>query len=116
MHVVLEVESGLKRGHKVWLHGRQSLSVGATELADFAIPGDPFISHVHFKLHSHQRGCRVADLESAHGTFVNAQPVADCWLHDGDQLQAGRTLFSIRIESREQLRVPEARHVVRGLK
>jgi pSer/pThr/pTyr-binding forkhead associated (FHA) protein len=115
MHVVLEVESGLKRGHRVWLRGRQSLSVGATELADFAIPGDPFISHVHFTLHSHQLGCRIADSESAHGTFVNAQPVADCWLHDGDRLQAGRTLFLVRIESWDQRRVPDRRHVVRGL-
>ena len=102
MHVVLEVESGLRRGHKVWLRGRQSLSVGATELADFAIPGDHLISHLHFTLHTYHQGCRVADLESTHGTFVNAQPVAEQWLRDGDLLRAGQTLFSVRIDSRDR--------------
>ena len=98
MRVVLTVESGLKRGHKIWLRGRQSLSVGATEWADLALPDDPLLSHVHFTLHSQNRLCRICDQESEHGTFVNGQPIVDQRLADGDSLQAGRTLFSVTIE------------------
>jgi pSer/pThr/pTyr-binding forkhead associated (FHA) protein len=97
MRIVLEVSSGLKRGYKVWLRDRQSVSVGSTELADLAVPDDPFLSGIHFKIHSHRECCRVADLESQHGTFVNDQPVHDQMLRDGDCLQAGRTLFAVRI-------------------
>jgi len=98
MRVVLEVSSGRKRGHRIWLRGRQSLSVGRTEFADLALPDDPLLSHIHFTLHSQQRGCRIADQESRHGTFVNELPVSDHWLADGDHLQAGRTLFSVKID------------------
>ena len=98
MRVVLEVSSGLKRGHKIWLRGRQSLSVGSTELADLAVPDDPFLSRLHFKIHTQSDCCRIADMESRNGTFVNNQPVEYRQLRDGDCLQAGRTLFSVRID------------------
>ena len=100
MRVVLTVESGRKQGHKIWLRGRQSLSVGATEWADLALPDDPQLSHVHFTLHSQDHLCRVLDQESETGTFVNGQPIFNHRLADGDRLMAGRTSFLVSIESR----------------
>ncbi len=98
MRIVLEVQTGVKRGHRIWLRGRQSLSVGGTEYADFAVLDDPLLSGVHFTLYCHPRGCRVRDLESTHGTYVNARSVVEQWLVDGDSVLAGQTRFLVRID------------------
>lgn len=54
---------------------------------------DPRMSRLHLRLLCDTRGCRVVDMDSSNGTFVNGQRVGEQVLEPGDVLRAGNTLF-----------------------
>ncbi len=54
---------------------------------------DTEISREHAELSRRGDVFVIRDLESSNGTFVNGQPVKECELASGDQLQLGRTLL-----------------------
>jgi signal transduction histidine kinase/pSer/pThr/pTyr-binding forkhead associated (FHA) protein len=54
---------------------------------------DTEVSRDHAELFRRGENYLVRDLGSSNGTFVNGQPVRECELTSGDQLQLGRTLL-----------------------
>lgn len=54
---------------------------------------DPRISRLHLRLLCDARGCRVVDMNSSNGTFVNGQRVNEQVLAPGDVVRSGNTLF-----------------------
>jgi len=96
MQVVLEIVSSRVR-RKTWLRGNGTLTVGRTEEADFVVPTDRLLSARHFSLQSSAEGCRLRDLGSSNGTFVNDRQAAECTLADGDRILAGETRFVVHI-------------------
>ena len=101
MRVLLTVDSGPFEGRKILLQPGQSLKIGRTEWADFAVPHDAHMSGLHFAVRCEQAGCTLEDLRSTNGTLVNGQPVKQATLQDGDMLRAGRTQFQVQIEQSE---------------
>lgn len=98
MRIILQVTAGPACGKRIVMGARQILSVGRTEWADRAFP-DSQMSSVHFGLESTDNGCFVADRESSNGTYVNRQRIRDATpLRDGDQVQAGQTIFRVVLE------------------
>lgn len=97
MRVILSVESPPAKGTKVWLISGQTARVGRTARADYAI-ADERMSGVHFALHCDASACRLRDLDSTNGTFVNGERVTEVSLRDGDTIYAGQTTFSVRLE------------------
>ncbi|MEX0712865.1 MAG: FHA domain-containing protein [Pirellulales bacterium] len=96
MQVVLEIVSaGVRR--KTWLQGSAKLTVGRTEDADFVVPADWLLSGRHFALESGPDGCRLRDLGSTNGTYVNDRRVTECTLEDGYRIRAGETQFVVHI-------------------
>lgn len=78
------------------LRAGQVLRVGRTEWADWAVPGDAWLSSVHFAVSTSEAGCLLEDLGSSNGTSLNEQPVAGkVPLSPGDTVRAGRTVFRI---------------------
>lgn len=99
MRIVLEVSSGASAGRKALLGAGQVLQVGRTEWADLSVPQDGHMSGKHFALQTDEVACYLTDLGSSNGTLLNGLPVADrAVLRNGDQIQAGKTVFLVRTE------------------
>ena len=58
---------------------------------------DASLSRRHFELLFDGRVCRLIDLGSSNGTFVNGQRVQQTELRDGDRIEAGATLLRVEI-------------------
>ena len=98
MHVTLEVISGPEAGRRIWLHSGQVLAVGRSEDADAAFTSDSQMSGRHFSLACGAAACRLQDLGSTNGTFVNGSRVTEIELRDADEVLAGQIRFRIRLE------------------
>ena len=97
MRLVLEIVSGSNRGKQIKVEAGETVRVGRARPAEVPLD-DNFMSSLHFALKCDARGCRVRDLNSRNGTKVNGELIIEAPLKDGDQLFAGRTNFSVRIE------------------
>lgn len=98
MLVTLEVETGPSTGRRIWLRSNELAQFGRTEWTDFAVPSDAHLADVHFAVFVNGTECRVRDLQSPGGTFVNGTPVRECVLHGGDRIRAGSTFFRVAID------------------
>src|ERR1700722_11662466 len=54
---------------------------------------DPSISRKHFRLRQEDGRFHLLDLESGYGTLVNKKPVKEQWLHHGDEITVGDSVF-----------------------
>lgn len=97
MHVVLEVSSGPSADRKASLARGHTLKVGRTQRADLVLPDDSHLSSLHFALECGQSDCRIRDLDSSNGTFLNGNRIAEATVRDGDKILAGQTTFVVRI-------------------
>jgi transcriptional regulator with GAF, ATPase, and Fis domain len=59
---------------------------------------DPSISQKHFRLRQEDGRFHLLDLESGYGTLVNGKPVKEQWLHPGDEITAGDSVFVLLLE------------------
>jgi DNA-binding NtrC family response regulator len=84
------------------------LTMGRAVEADHGLlVDDPRASRVHATLHVASRSfkVRIADEDSRHGTWVNAERVDEAWLEDGDVIRIGDSFFFLRYEPSD---VPDA--------
>jgi hypothetical protein len=98
MRLILEVKSGLFAGRKIWLGPSQSQTVGRTAEAGFVVSGDAHLSGVHFAVECGQRECRLRDLGSSNGTFLNEERVQAAPIYEGDVIRAGGTTFAVSVK------------------
>jgi pSer/pThr/pTyr-binding forkhead associated (FHA) protein len=75
------------------------LSVGRTDRADFIVPQDEYLSGEHFELTCDYQTCQLRSLSKRSGTYVNGQSVTQGTVRDGDEIVAGKTTFSVQIQS-----------------
>jgi hypothetical protein len=108
MQVVLEILAGPFTGRRIELRPGKTSTVGRTDRAQYAIPHDALLSLIHFSLDWEGDACRIRDLQSSHGTFVNGYPITEAFLRDGDEVTAGATRFAVRYESAERRVAPAA--------
>ena len=105
----LEIKTGPLAGKIIPVSEGRPITVGRTRRSGFAIPHDTFLSGVHFRLECNGLTCRVVDQKSANGTFLNGTRVAEAIVHDGDEITAGKTSFTVRmVEAIEVKAVPSA--------
>ena len=103
MAVILEVKAGPFAGKRVAVMGGQTVTVGRTSRANFAIPHDTFMSSMHFAVEYGPKGCVLTDQKSSNGTFVNGARVTQVSLNGGDEVKSGSTLFVVRIVDEDPL-------------
>ncbi|HEU5115743.1 MAG TPA: DUF4123 domain-containing protein [Isosphaeraceae bacterium] len=96
MKLVLHDTSRPETRYRVELTPGTPTTVGRREPASVVIPGDLTMSRRHFALETDGQVCRIRDLNSTGGTYLNARRVSDAEVRDGDQIQAGSTLLQIR--------------------
>jgi len=77
--------------------------IGRSSTSDHAFPDDKLMSSLHFAIEYGEKGCRLLDLNSSNGTFLNGARVKEAVLANGDEIRAGNTVFVIRMLPDEML-------------
>jgi hypothetical protein len=103
MNIVIEIRSGPNVGTKIPLTLGQPLRIGRNPKADHAFPDDKLMSSLHFAIDYGEKGCRLLDLQSSNGTYLNGARVKEATLANGDEIRAGNTVFVIRMLPDEAL-------------
>jgi serine/threonine protein kinase len=109
MKVVLRVVRGPHEGQSFEFDGHDNFIVGRGKSAQFRLPEkDEFFSRHHFLIEVNPPLCRLLDLHSRNGTFVNKQRVTSVELKDGDVIRGGKTVLQVAIaaESTPALETP----------
>jgi uncharacterized protein DUF4123/FHA domain-containing protein len=109
MQIYLETRSDSNAGAKVRLLPGKPLRVGRTDKADHSFPDDKQMSSLHFAIDYGEKGCRILDLQSSNGTFLNGARVKEALLANNDEIRAGNTVFVIQILADEPLFAPPPR-------
>lgn len=95
--VILEVVDGPASG-RVFRYLQQDLFLlGRSDSADLCLADDSHLSRNHLRIEIDPPHCVVTDLQSANGTFVNGERIAERTLVDGDTISGGQTLIRVRI-------------------
>lgn len=100
--LTLEATQGAAAGRTVIIRDGQTVQVGRSRWADLCLGEDAQLSEVHFELQCDWKGCRIRDLQSDSGTFVNDAKVDVAPLQSGDSVVAGSTTFAVSIEGEGQ--------------
>jgi Domain of unknown function (DUF4123)/FHA domain len=95
MRVLLKIRSGSSAGKRVQLAHGQPLHIGRRADADHSFPDDKAMSGVHFSIQYDDKGCRLLDLNSSNGTFLNGSRIKEATLANGDEIRAGNTIFVV---------------------
>ena len=106
MPLVLQIESGSRKGCRVPLPPGAVLRVGRSGSADLSLPDENFLSGTHFSLAVQGGACTLTDLKSTNGTTLRGAPVSVASLRAGDTFTAGRTQFLILDDSPDVAAVP----------
>lgn len=95
--VILEAISGPITGRQIEVQSGSILRIGRTVKSDYAVSSDSYMSGLHFAVDSSGPQCKVKDMGSSNGTFVNGVKVSEVVVKDGDTIAAGGCTFSVRL-------------------
>jgi serine/threonine-protein kinase len=99
MRVLIAVVAGPHQGQVFAFNGHDMFLVGRSKNAHFRLPKeDEYFSRLHFMVEVNPPCCRLMDMGSTNGTYVNGQRVALADLKDGDLIQGGQTVLRVSIE------------------
>jgi serine/threonine protein kinase len=98
MRITLMVIAGPHKGQEFSFGGHDTFLVGRSKHAHFRLPTkDKFFSRVHFMVEVNPPQCRLIDLGSHNGTYINGVKLLYADLHDGDQIRAGHTILKLAV-------------------
>ena len=95
LNVAFEDATGKRQ---IWLVPGQTVIVGRNQLTDVAVIGDASISGLHFGLDCEESSCRLRDLQSQNGVWLNGVRVPHATIYSGDKFLAGKTEFQVTID------------------
>src|SRR5580693_445663 len=100
MLVVLEAVAGPIQGRRIEVRSGSILRLGRTAKSDYAIGEDAYLSGQHFAVECDGSQCRIRDLGSSNGTYINGERVTETVVvNERDSLVAGGSTFTIHIEA-----------------
>jgi hypothetical protein len=106
MVVILEATAGPANGRKIQVPEGSILRVGRTVRSDYVLGEDSYLSGQHFAIEYDGAQCRIRDLGSSNGTFVNGDRITDRILQEGDSVGAGSSTFIVHIDSASPTTAP----------
>jgi hypothetical protein len=80
--------------------------IGRTTRSDYAIGEDSYLSSLHFSVECDGAQCRVRDMGSSNGTFVNGARITEQVVQEGDSLAAGESAFTVHLEASAAAQAP----------
>jgi hypothetical protein len=95
MSFIVESFSGPAAGRKFDLPEAVSVTFGRTDKARFVIPEDSHLSGAHFSLECRGEKCKIRDLSSTNGTFVNSLRITEAEIAVGAVISAGSCSFRL---------------------
>jgi hypothetical protein len=98
MIVVLEAVAGPIIGRRIEVRAGSILRLGRTTRSDYAIGEDSYLSGQHFAVECDGTQCRVRDLGSSNGTFVNGDRITEVIVREGDSVLAGESTFTVHLD------------------
>lgn len=75
----------------------ESVTVGRSGKSDIAFSQDSYLSSVHLVIECDEKMCRVRDLESTNGTFLEGQAVLRAPIRTGQRIAAGETSIAVKV-------------------
>src|SRR5207237_1001411 len=97
--VTLTITGGPHKGQNFTFTEHDTFLVGRSKRANFQLPKkDMYVSRAHFLVEANPPRCRLLDLRSHNGTYVNGHRVTSVELRDADVVRAGRTIFRVAIQ------------------
>ena len=98
MVIILEAVSGPVLGRRIEVRGGSIVRIGRTGKSDYPIEEDGYLSGLHFSVECDGTQCRIRDLGSSNGTFVNGSRVTEQVVQEGDSVVAGGSTFVIHVD------------------
>ncbi len=96
MNLILTITAGPHAGKEFAFDRHDTFLVGRTPDCHFQLSyDDPYFSRRHFLIEVNPPRCRVIDLKSRNGIFVNEAKVETAELKHGDEIRAGHTVFKL---------------------
>jgi serine/threonine-protein kinase len=99
MQVALRVLAGPYKGRVFSFTQADTFLIGRTVDSHLYLPEDKFFSRHHCLLEITPPHCRLRDLGSTNGTFVNGRRVTEASLQHGDEIQGGETVLRVDVTS-----------------
>ena len=108
MQMLLEIADGPRKGHTFELPDECVVLIGRSHRCHCRLGPDKQCSRVHLIMEVAAPGCRLRDLGSLNGTFVNGNRVEEAEVGDGDVILVGRTKLLVRVVEPPDLPIAEA--------
>src|SRR5438270_13593857 len=103
MRILLKVTEGPHAGAVFAFDWHDHFLVGRSKEARFRLAlKDPYFSRIHFLVELNPPHCRLLDMHSTNGTFVNGRRVDSAELCPDDEIRAGQTVLRVGIERAEE--------------
>ncbi len=100
LRVTFRVTAGPHQGQLFRFEGHDTFLVGRSKQAHFRLPQkDEYFSRIHFLVEVNPPQCRLLDMGSTNGTYVNGQRISVLDLHDGDRIEGGQTVLTVALET-----------------
>jgi hypothetical protein len=94
--LVLRVTAGPQKGRSFKFTRHDTFLVGRSQHAHFRVPkDDQYFSRIHFMVEVNPPSCRLVDMKSRNGTYVNEEKVLTADLQHGDTIRAGHTMLRV---------------------
>lgn len=107
--ITLRVIAGPHKGRVFTFGGHDTFLVGRSKRAHFRLATkDKYFSRIHFMVEVNPPYCRLMDMGSRNGTYVNDKKVSQVDLKAGDRIKAGRTTLQLIVKKSRSTSVPVA--------
>lgn len=98
MGILFTVIDGPHKGREFSFSGHDTFIVGRSKRAHFQLADkDKYFSRIHFLVEVNPPRCRIVDMNSHNGTYVNDQRIQETDLRNGDRIKAGHTILQIAV-------------------
>src|SRR5262245_1949506 len=102
MRITLTVTEGPHQGRAFRFAVHSTFLVGRSPDVHFVLSdNDPYFSRIHFMIEVNPPLCRLLDMGSHNGTYVNGERIKSADLKGGDRIQAGHTVMTVALEQAE---------------
>lgn len=99
MQVLLTVIDGPHKGREFSFTGHDTFLVGRSKRTHFQLLSkDKYFSRIHFLVEVNPPRCRIVDMNSHNGTYVNDLRIQSTELNHGDRIKAGHTILQVAVK------------------